>query len=65
MPENYQGEVDGDVIVNYYFKQVVIENPPTGVTAMKIIIPSIVLVTIVSLTVIVYRILRKRKIYKI
>lgn len=65
MPENYQGEVDGDIIVNYYFKQVVIENPPTGVTAIKIIVPSIVLIAIITLTIIGYRIVRKRRIYKI
>lgn len=67
MPDNYQGEVDGDIVVNYYFKQVVIENPPTGENQNNIPIVKIVVTISVMLVLIVftYRILLKRKIFKI
>ncbi len=65
MPENYQGEVDGDIVVNYYFKQVVIENPPTGSAMLKIIIPSIIMVVLLTSSIVIYRIYIKKKLYKI
>ncbi len=68
IPDNYQGEIKGDTIVNYYFKQVEIKNPPTGSNqnnGSKIIIPTIILIGIVVITTIMYRILLRKKIYKI
>ena len=68
MPDNYQGEIKEDTIVNYYFKQVEIKNPQTGTNQnniTKTIIPSIVLITIIFITGLIYRIHLKKKIYKI
>ena len=67
MPDNYQGEILEDTVVNYYFKQVKINNPQTGTnqnnkTIIKIIGMISIILTIIT---IIYKFYLKRKIYKL
>ncbi len=66
MPENYQGIVNGDLIVNYYFRQAEIENPQTGPSQNVIIIEIVTMISMILIVIIaVYKIYLKRKIYKL
>ena len=67
MPDNYQGKITEDTVVNYYFKQVVIENPQTGTTQnnMPIIRITLVISTILITITFIYKIYLKKKIYKL
>ncbi len=60
-PENYQGTVKGDIVINYYFSQVNIDNPQTGIGAvLKLVIPATLLIILAIVFV-----KRRNKIYKI
>ena len=74
MPDNYQGEVTGDIEVNYYFKKIRgtgssnpnINNPQTGSSQNILIIEIISTISIMLVIIIViYKIYLKRKIYKL
>ena len=59
-PSNANGVINGDMVVNYYFTPVVIENPPTGM----IVLPIFAMITLLGGAIIIYR-KHKRKIYNV
>lgn len=60
-PANATGKITGeDIEVNYYFTEVIIENPPTGAIAIPFALIGVFLVVAV-----VYKNKRKNKLYKI
>ena len=59
-PSNASGVINGNVVVNYYFTPVIIENPPTGM----IVLPIITMLVLLGGVAIVYK-LYKKKIYHV
>ena len=59
-PSNASGVVNGNIVVDYYFTPVIIENPPTGM----IVIPIITMVVLLSGAIIIYK-QHKKKIYNV
>ncbi len=74
MPDNYQGEVTGDIEVNYYFRKISgngssrpnINNPQTGPSQNIIIIEITTMIAIILVIIITaYKKYLKKKIYKL
>ena len=74
IPENYQGEVTGDIEVNYYFNRIGgtnsqqpgINNPQTGSNQNIVIIEIVTVISIILIVInTIYKIYIKKKIYKI
>ena len=60
MPNNASGVITGDVVVDYYFTPVIIENPPTGM----IVIPIVAMLAILGGAIVIYK-QHKSKIYHV
>ena len=59
-PSNASGVVNGNIVVNYYFTPVIIENPPTGM----IVLPIFAMIALLGGAIVIYK-QHKKKIFNV